>query len=138
MKTLRMLVLAVALGLLPASPSRADDSSDARSTIQRQLDAFRAGDAGSAYGLAAPNIRGMFPTPDIFMRMVETGYPPVFRSRAATFGGLKPEGGGLRQEVYLSDADGKSWIASYTLARQADGSLKITGCSLREGFDIGA
>jgi len=129
----------VGIALTAASTSaRADDASDARSVITGQLDAFKAQDGAQAYGFAAPNIRQMFSSPEIFMTMVERGYPPVYRSSNATFGPLKAEGAGLRQEVFLSDQNGQSWIASYTLQRQPDGSLKITGCQVRKGDDVGA
>ncbi|WP_082652227.1 DUF4864 domain-containing protein [Aureimonas sp. AU12] len=124
--------------LAPLQSAYADDASDARSAISGQLDAFKAADGAGAYGYAAPNIRQIFPNPDIFMTMVERGYPPVYQSSNVTFGAMKPEGAGLRQEVFLSDKAGQSWIASYTLERQPDGTLKISGCQIRKGNDVGA
>lgn len=137
---MRSFVLSLALGaiLSLSGPALADDRSDIQATISAQLGAFRAGDKAAAYGLAAPNIQRLFPSPDVFMRMVETGYEPVYRSSSATFGELRPEGSGFRQEVNLTDAAGVSWIATYTLERQPDGSMKITGCSLRKGDDLSA
>lgn len=124
--------------LAPATQSRADDSGDVQAAITAQLDAFRAGDGNAAYSHAAPNVTAMFPTPEIFMSMVQRGYDPVYRSSGVTFGGLQPNGSGFRQEVFLSDATGQSWIASYTLARQSDGSMKITGVQIRRGNDLSA
>lgn len=135
---MRRVLLAFLPLLALASPGFADDGSDARAAIGGQLDAFRADDGARAYAFAAPNIQRIFPSPDIFLTMVAKAYPAVHRARNVTFGPLKPEGAGLRQEVYLSDPDGQSWIASYTLERQPDGSLKITGCQMRKGTDIGA
>ena len=123
-------------GLAP--PAYADDSGDARTAIGGQLDALRVDDGARAYSYAAPNIQRLFPSPEIFLAMVAKGYPAVHRSSNVTFGPLRSEGAGLRQEAFLSDADGQSWIASYTLERQPDGSLKITGCQMRKGNDIGA
>ena len=122
----------------PATQSRADDSSDVRAAISAQLDAFRAGDGTAAYSFAAPNVTALFPTPEIFMSMVQRGYDPVYRSSGVTFGDLQPNGSGFRQEVFLSDTAGQSWIASYTLARQPDGSMKITGVQIRRGNDLSA
>ena len=121
-----------------AAPASADDASDIRAVITQQLKAFKTGDGAAAYSLAAPNIQRMFPSPEIFMSMVQSGYAPVFQSSNATFGPLKPEGAGFRQEVHLTDQNGQSHIASYTLERQPDGSLKITGCSIRKGDDVSA
>jgi hypothetical protein len=38
----------------------------------------------------------------------------------------------IAQKVHIVDADGIPWEALYTLQRQPDGSLKITGCSLQK------
>lgn len=129
---------ALALSLLYALPVQADDSSDIKAVVAAQLEAFKRNDGVAAYSYAAPNIRQMFPSAQIFMTMVEGGYAPVFRSSNAVFGEMKAEGSGFRQEVFLTDPNGQSHIASYTLERQPDGSLKITGCSIRKGNDISA
>ena len=133
-----VLLTAALLGFSPAFPAYADDAGDVQATINAQLQAFRVEDGATAYSYAAPNIKTYFPSPDIFMKMVQQGYPPVYHSTNATFGALKPEAGGFRQEVFLSDVDGQSWIASYTLERQPDGSMKITGCQIRKGDDVSA
>lgn len=136
---LMTLIAAVALtGTVFASPARADDASDVRAAISGQLEAFRSDDGASAYSYAAPNIQALFPSPQIFMGMVRSGYDPVYRSSNTVFGALKAEGAGFRQEVYLTDQSGQSWIASYTLERQTDGSMKITGCAIRKGDDLAA
>lgn len=119
-------------------PAFADDAGDIKAVISAQLQAFKSGDGATAYSFAAPNIKAIFPSQETFMAMVEGGYAPVFRSSNATFGELTVEGAGFRQEVYLTDQSGQSFIASYTLERQPDGSLKITGCSLRKGNDLAA
>ncbi|WP_230785307.1 DUF4864 domain-containing protein [Aurantimonas coralicida] len=119
-----------------AGPAAAGNADDIRAAIGAQLGAFRAGDGAEAYAHAAPNVRALFPTPQSFMAMVKQGYDPVYRSQSAVFGALKPEGAGFRQEVNLTDSHGRSWVASYTLERQADGTMKITGCTIRKGDDL--
>ncbi len=64
------------------------------------------------------------------MDMVRQGYLPVYRSQSHSFGELKEEPGYLEQSVDIVDSDGVFWTAVYTLAQQADGSWKITGCYL--------
>lgn len=129
---------ALVLSLFTALPALADDASDIRAVVSGQLDAFKRNDDKAAYSYAAPNIQSMFPSARMFMTMVEGGYAPVFRSSNAVFGELRSEGTGYRQEVFLTDPEGQSHIASYTLERQPDGSLKITGCSIRKGNDVSA
>lgn len=131
MRPVRVLALLAALTLgQPAAAQSAADKAEIRAAIAAQLDAFNRDDSAAAYGFAAPNIQAIFPTADIFMRMVESGYAPVFRSRSHIFGGLEERGGALEQRVFITDAGGEGWLALYTVAQQPDGSWKITGCSL--------
>jgi hypothetical protein len=106
------------------------DRAAVQSTIERQLEAFRADDAATAYSFAAPSIKDRFTSEAIFMEMVRQGYPPVYRPRAYSFGELKEGAAGLEQVVDITDGEGVQWTALYTLERQADGTWKITGCFL--------
>jgi hypothetical protein len=130
--------LVLAAILAASAPALADDAGDVQATIASQLRAFKAGDGATAYSFAAPNIRAMFPDAGTFMSMVRQGYDPVYSASQSSFGALKPEGSGFRQEVFLTDGQGVNWIASYTLERQPDGSMKITGCSIRKSDDLSA
>ncbi|MET3238011.1 hypothetical protein ABIF36_003499 [Bradyrhizobium japonicum] len=64
------------------------------------------------------------------MSMVQNGYAPVYRHKSFEFGDSKTEGNWIAQRVHIVDANGEAWEALYTLEQQADGSYKITGCSL--------
>jgi hypothetical protein len=72
----------------------------------------------------------MFRDADSFMTMVRAGYAPVYRHKQFSFGSSGTVDGVLTQQVDIVDADGMAWTARYTLERQSDGSLKITGCAL--------
>ncbi|GGD88829.1 DUF4864 domain-containing protein [Aureimonas endophytica] len=133
-----LLFLAAALSFSAPLVARADDAGDIQAVISAQLNAFKAGDGAAAYSYAAPGIKAMFPSPDSFMAMVRGGYAVVADARNVTFGPLQAEGGGFRQDVNMTDAKGQSYIASYTLSRQPDGSLKITSCRIRKGEDVSA
>lgn len=101
--------------------------------ITSQLNAFNADDGATAYGFAAPAIKRMFPSPEIFMSMVQKGYPPVYRRQSYSFGRIGNEmGGAPTQHVTIIDQSGKAWIALYAMERQPDGSWKIVGCQLVE------
>jgi hypothetical protein len=132
----------VALGLLaliacPMSLSAQTvseaEAQEFRRIITRQLEAFNADDGTGAYQFAAPAIRRMFPTPEIFMSMVKQGYPPIYRRQSYSFGetGLDMTGAPI-QRVTIIDMNGKAWTAIYTMERQPDGSWKIIGCRLVE------
>ena len=123
------LVVALTIALSPLA-ARADDVSAAQDVIRAQEQAFIHDDAGAAYSYAAPVIKQIFPAPDIFMSMVQNGYAPVYRHKSFEFGDSKTEGSSIAQRVHIIDATGEAWEALYTLEQQADGSYKITGCSL--------
>jgi hypothetical protein len=127
---MRVLLLLVAFWIGFAVPARADDVADAQGTIRSQAEAFGRDDAAAAYGYAAPAIQRLFPDPDIFLNMVRDGYAPVYRHKSFEFGEAQMADGIIAQKVHIVDADGVPWEALYTLQRQPDGSLKITGCSL--------
>jgi len=116
--------------ILGAAPACAADVSAAQGVIRAQEQAFARDDAAAAYSHAAPAIREIFPAPDIFMSMVQNGYAPVYRHKSFEFGESRSEGNWISQHVHIIDANGEAWEALYTLEQQADGSYKITGCSL--------
>ena len=122
--------LLLTLLLIFVSPARADDIASAQSVISAQEQAFGRDDAAAAYSYAAPAIRERFPEPDIFMSMVRNAYTPVYRHRRFEFGESEVEGDWIAQRVRITDANGEMWEALYTLEREPDGSLKITGCTL--------
>ncbi|QOZ32276.1 DUF4864 domain-containing protein [Bradyrhizobium sp. CCBAU 53421] len=123
-----VLILAILLGAL--APAAADDVATAQGVIRAQEQAFGRDDAAAAYSYAAPAIQQIFPQADIFMSMVQNQYAPVYRHRSFEFGAAQSDGDRIAQRVQIVDANGEAWEALYTLERQADGSLKITGCSL--------
>lgn len=128
---MRITALLVAITLVFSfTATHAGDVAAAQSVIRAQEQAFIRGDAAAAYSYAAPAIKEIFPAPDIFMSMVQSGYAPVYRHRSFEFGDSKIDGSWIAQRVHIIDADGEAWEALYTLEQQADGSYKITGCSL--------
>ena len=128
---MRAFVLLTALLIGLAQPACAgDDASAAQNIIRAQEQALVHDDATAAYSYAAPQIHGLFPQADIFMSMVQQSYSPVYRHRSFEFGEAQAAGGRIAQRVHIIDANGEAWEALYTLERQPDGSLKITGCSL--------
>jgi len=128
-------VLAVcAVGPAGAQTSDADQAA-IRQVIQSQMAAFQKDDGATAYGYASPTIQQKFGNADIFMQMVKTGYPAVYRPREVEFRQLKVENGKLLQEVFVVGPDGKPALAIYEMQRQPDGSWRINGCWLRGAPD---
>ena len=127
---MRIFVLLLTLLLGLSAPARADDVAAAQNIIRSQEQAFSRDDAAAAYSYASPALQEVFQRPEIFMMMVQQGYAPVYRHKSFEFGEARVADGTIAQRVHIIDANGEAWEALYTLERQPDGSLKITGCSL--------
>ncbi len=127
---MRALVLLLTLLLSLSLPARADDVATAQNIIRSQERAFARDDAAAAWSYASPALQEMFQAPEIFMMMVQQGYPPVYRHKSFEFGEAKAAAGQIAQRVNIVDDNGEAWEALYTLEQQADGSFRITGCSL--------
>jgi len=129
--------IVLALALLPtlfAAPTFSGDADvkAAQTTIDAQLKAFRSGDNDTAYSYAAPNVKQVFPTLDVFMSMVTNGYAPVQKPQSYSFGRSEEIGSNkIAQQVFIVGPDGKDYEALYTLELQPDGMYRITGVSLR-------
>ncbi|MDP4023392.1 DUF4864 domain-containing protein [Methylobacterium sp. NEAU 140] len=124
---------ALVLLALLAGPARADEAgrAEARAVITRQVEAFGRDDAALAYAQAAPAIREIFPSADLFLGMVRNQYRPVYRHRSFVFGEGRDLGDArVTQSVAIQDEYGTDWTAEYTLERDADGQWRITGCRL--------
>jgi hypothetical protein len=134
---MRLLPL-LALLVIVVGPAHADDAAaldDAdraaiRIVVEQQLTAFQRDDGRAAFSLASPTIQQQFRSSDNFMRMVRTGYQPVYRPREVQFGDIATSNGNIIQRVELIGPDGKPALALYVMQRQPDGSWKINGCFL--------
>ena len=100
--------------------------------VQAQLTAFSQDDAAKAFSFAAPNIRHLVGTAENFLEMVRTQYGIVYRPSSTTF--MQPNGevGEAVLKVQMTDEDGDTWIATYTLQKQKNKTWKITGCAVAE------
>jgi ketosteroid isomerase-like protein len=130
---MRHLAAALAPLAVPAMPAAAVSPADRAAiegVIAAQIEAFRRDDAAAAYAFAAPNIHALFPTPEMFMRMVMSGYAPVHRPQAVRFAETVVEAGGVVQRVLLRGPGGRAHLALYTMERQVDGAWKIAAVVL--------
>lgn len=115
-----------------AAPLSAADEKNVRAVVQAQLAAFAKDDAATAFSFAAPNVRKAVGTADAFIAMVRRDYPVVYRPSSVAF--LKPESKGdqVIQRVQMTDAQGTSWLAVYSLQQQGSKAWRITGCAVVE------
>ncbi len=136
---MRRPALALLIALCLALPAAAQDGRDAaiRGVISRQMEAFLADDVATAFSFAAPGIKGIFGTPENFGRMVQQGYPMVWRPGDVTFGPLRQVAGGLWQRVIVEDAEGRLHALDYQMVETPEG-WQIAGVQLLQAPDIGA
>ncbi len=130
------LLMVVLLGLwaLPASAGGLSpkDQKQIIQVVQGQLNAFAKDDAAKAFSFAAPNIRHLVGSAENFLEMVRTQYEIVYRPSSTTFMQPIGEAGEAVLKVRITDEDGDTWIASYTLQKQKTKVWRITGCSVNE------
>lgn len=122
--------LVVLLAWAPVARAQAPDESEIREVITRQLDALKRGDEAAAFAIASPAIQTMFQDAPTFMRMVQLGYPQVYRSRSHRFLKLDSLDGRLIQRV-LIESDAGTVVARYEMV-EIDGVWRINGCTLEQ------
>ncbi len=121
-------IVALAQGL--AEP----DARAVRQIVEAQLQAFAVDDAEKAFSYASPGIRSQFGDAANFMAMVRSGYPMVVRPAAVSFfraqadGPATADASTARLNVQLRDQNGRLWVATYLLERQAGIGWRISGC----------
>ena len=125
-----MLVLAAGLAQRPQDVP-AQDLETIQTIIKSQIEAFRKDDGLTAYSFASPNIQQVFPNAKIFLDMVKTGYPQIYRSLTVEFGrATRSNTGEVLQLVSLIGRDGSKAVAAYFMQRQPNGVWKINGVQM--------
>ncbi len=112
-----------------AAGASSDDSSEIRSAILEQIEAFRQDDGASAFAIAAPEIQKKFGDPERFMAIVAAVYPQVYRPQKITFLDLNNTGDDVVQKVLLIGPNGRLVIALYQMI-EIYGRWRIKGCVL--------
>ncbi|MGF1502180.1 MAG: DUF4864 domain-containing protein [Paracoccaceae bacterium] len=136
MRLIASLAVAFVLGLAAAQSARAEDPAAAiPAVIADQIAAFQRNDLAAAFAHAAPSIQTKFRNPQIFGRMVESGYPMIWRPQSYEILGLQVEGTRYVQTVLFQDARGRFYEADY-LMTELDGDWRIAGVFLREAPGI--
>ena len=130
-----VLICSLAAGVAHAQ-ERLAPNADIESTIQNQLEAFLLDDVEAAWQFASPNIQRLFRTPENFGRMVEGGYPMVWRPADVEFVDLQALGGVTVQRVQVIDRAGRAHILAYQMIETEAGWL-INGVQLLRALGIG-
>jgi uncharacterized protein DUF4864 len=110
----------ICLLLVLSVPAQAQQQ-DIQTVISNQINAFLKDDISAAYTYAAPNIKQMFPTPEVFGMMVRQGYPMVYKPSAYRFSEAGIVAGTRYQNVLLEDQSGRFYIAEYAMVETKNG-----------------
>lgn len=113
------------------------DESAVRGVIDDQIAALRADDFDTAFTFASPSIRGLFGTSANFGRMVREGYPMVWRPAEVEYLTSDPVGSGWRQEVLITDAEGRLHVLRYSMI-ETEAGWRINGVQILGEAQIGA
>ncbi|WP_109466205.1 DUF4864 domain-containing protein [Albibacillus kandeliae] len=125
---MRRLFLILFLAFSAAAPAGAQQD-EIRSAITSQFDAFRQDDFDRAFSFASPGIRSLFQTPENFGRMVQQGYPMVYRPAETRFLDLSEIDGRLWQRVEVLDGAGRRFYLGYQMIPTENG-WKINAVTL--------
>lgn len=105
--------------------------------IEQQLSAFQANDLNTAFSFASPTIQKKFGNAEQFGRMVEMGYPMVWRPTRYQMQRIVQTELGPVQVVLFEDAAGRLHEAGY-LMKKIDGVWRINGVRLRALPGVGS
>jgi Domain of unknown function (DUF4864) len=122
--------LGTSAALAATPPMRASDWKSIKQVIAAQRAALVAGDGEKAFGYATPAIRAQFGDADIFMAMVQAGYPALLTARYTQFLEGAVIDGLIIQPLRLVDADNSVRVALYTMEKQKTGAWRISGCRI--------
>ncbi len=111
------------------------DTANVQAVIAAQMEAFKRDDGAAAFTFAAPSIKKLFTTPEIFMQMVRQQYAPVYRPAYVEY--LEPLaiGNQFMQPLILTGENGVTVLARYSLRRQPSGDWRIIGVTLSPAPD---
>ncbi|MFK7874600.1 MAG: DUF4864 domain-containing protein [Paracoccaceae bacterium] len=123
---MRYFILAIALCFLMVAPRADAQQDEIRRVISSQIEAFQVDDFTTAFEYAHPNIQGLFGTPQNFGRMVQQGYPMVWRPSDVKYRDLRVENGQTFQDVDVVDSAGRAFLLEYSMTQTADG-WRISG-----------
>jgi hypothetical protein len=135
-EAMRHFLMSAVTALALAGPAAAQ--SDAiRSVIGAQLQAFQTDNFAEAFSYAAPNIKGLFGTPENFGVMVREGYPMVWRPSDVQYLNLEERGGQLVQRVLVADAQGVLYTLEYYMVDTPEG-WQIAAVTVLRAPQVGA
>ena len=128
-------IAAAAFATLLAVPAAAQEG-PIQGTIQKQMDAFVAGDVAEAFRYASPTIKGFFGSPANFGAMVQRGYPMVWKPAQIEYVDSARKGAIAFEKVVVRDGSGRAHVLMYQLIETPRG-WEINGVQILDELGIG-
>jgi hypothetical protein len=137
MRRVYLAILMICAGAVAAAQEVLAPNPAIERTIQNQFEAFLADDVDGAWTYASPNIQRLFQTPERFGRMVEEGYPMVWRPGEIDYLDLQTLGGLIVQRVQVIDGQGVAHVLGYQMI-ETEAGWQINGVRLLRAPQVGA
>ena len=127
-----LLVAALTMGsaAVRAQGVTADDQAAFKAVIQAQIEALRKDDYAAAYVVAAPSMKALYPTVQAFMQVIRGRYVQLIKPKSVVFGTVTQTSQGPVQRVFITAADGRAYVASFSLQQQPDKAWLIAGITI--------
>jgi len=130
---MRAFFLSFVTAFLLALPLKADETAF-RDVISSQIEALQRDDFQQAFTYASPSIRRIFGTPENFGRMVQQGYPMVWRPQEIRFLDVETIQSAPWQSVLIRDEAGQLFFLRYQMI-SVESSWKINAVHIERAGD---
>jgi hypothetical protein len=84
--------------------------------VRMQIRAYVARDAGKAFARLAPSTQRFFGEPDRFLQALAEEVPVILNTRSFAFLGAARAGESIVEQVLMTDAGGREWLAEFQRA----------------------
>ena len=101
-----------------------------RSSIRSHIQALATRDAPGAYDILTPAVQEFYSNSNAFLTYLTKQMKPLVSVKSFAFSSIEREATDAIQEVVLTSAGDREWIARFHLERQADGRWAIMGCQI--------
>lgn len=99
-----------------------------RTSIRGHIQALSQRDAAGAYDSLTPAIQEYYSNSNAFLTYLQKQLKPLVNVKSFAFTSIEREATDAIQQVVLTGAEGREWIARFHLERQSDGRWAIMGC----------
>ena len=135
---MKSLIFGLALLLLPFSAFSQSQQPGPLEVVQNQLEALASENWELAYGYAAPEVRLMFRSPEVFKRMVNQGYAYMLEPQDAQLTLVeRSEEAALIEAIFVSQKNQVNRVA-YSLRLLPNGQWLIAGVIALTSMDAAA